>query len=175
MAYGDDTSREGDAQLFSQAYRLRPCGVLAVNFDPRRDDESVLVDSVVCVAYLRGSDLWGRPELFWAMWQEGLPLGADCLFEMPRWGRLRRANTANTRHAVMQMLEHQCSLALECGGASPDETADVLARWNGDVTLATPVERGFRIDDALRPCRPLLRSRLAAGFSNKRVLSSMLD
>ena len=42
MVYSDDGYREGDSQLFTHAYRLHPCGVFALNYDPRRDDDSTL-------------------------------------------------------------------------------------------------------------------------------------
>lgn len=143
MVYGDETAREGDVQLFSHAYRLRPCGVVALNFDPRRDDGSLLIDSVICVAYLRGSDLWGRPETFWAMWQEGLPLGDQCLFEIPRWGQLRRITTEAANNALRQLLERQCSLAVEKEAASVEQAAALMDGFDGKTILPTPVERGL--------------------------------
>ena len=61
MVYSDDGYREGAAQLFTHAYRLHPCGVFALNYVPRRDDNSTLVQTVICVAFLSGTDLWGNP------------------------------------------------------------------------------------------------------------------
>ena len=76
MVYSDDGYREGDSQLFTHAYRLHPCGVFALNYDPRRDDDSTLVESAICIAFLRGTDLWGKPFLFNAMWQRGFRLAS---------------------------------------------------------------------------------------------------
>lgn len=143
MIYSDDSYREGDTQLFTYGYRLRPCGVFALNFDPRRDDETTLVESVICVAYLRGSDLWGRPLLFNAMWQEGLPLGSTCAFEIPRWGILRKVGEAQGADPVVDLLKVQCEMALRTGGATVGEIEPVIRRFGGAESLPTPVERGF--------------------------------
>jgi hypothetical protein len=143
MIYSDDSYREGNAQLFTCAYRLRPCGVFALNFDPRREDGSTLVESVICVAFLRGSDLWGRPLLFNAIWQEGIPLGSTCAFEIPRWGILRRAGLVDGRNHVLELLKVQCEMAVRTGGATAEEIEHVVRRFGGAEWLPTPVERGF--------------------------------
>jgi hypothetical protein len=145
MVYSDDSFREGASQHFTYAYRLHPCGVFALNFDPRRGDDTTLVESAICVAYLRGKDLWGRPLLFNAMWQEGLPLGSTCTFEIPRWGILRRAVEVGGRIPVVDLLKVQCEMAVETGGATRPEIEAVIRRFGGVESLPTPVERGFPI------------------------------
>jgi hypothetical protein len=82
MIYADQTYKEGNSLLFTHAYRLHPCGVFALNYDFRRQEQAVplLVESVICIAFLRGTDLWGNPSVFNAIWQEGLPLGHACAF-----------------------------------------------------------------------------------------------
>jgi len=49
MTYSDDSYREGNTQLFTYGYRLLPCGVFALNFDPRKEHGAMLVESVICV------------------------------------------------------------------------------------------------------------------------------
>jgi hypothetical protein len=144
MVYSDDGYREGDSQLFTHAHRLHPCGVFALNYDPRRDDDdSTLVESVICVAFLRGTDLWGKPLLFNAMWQEGLPLGQSCAFEMPRWGILRRAVELEGVNPILLMLQSLCEQAVTTGAATRPEVEIVIRRCGGAESLPTPVERGF--------------------------------
>jgi len=143
MVYSDDGYREGDSQLFTHAYRLHPCGVFALNCDPRRDDDSTLVESAICIAFLRGTDLWGKPLLFNAMWQEGLPLGQSCAFEMPRWGLLRRAVEVEGVNPILLMLQCLCEQAVTRGAATRPEVEVVIRRCGGAEALPTPVERGF--------------------------------
>jgi hypothetical protein len=143
MVYSDDGCREGDSRLFTHAYRLHPCGVFALNYDPRRDDDSTLVESAICIAFLRGTDLWGKPLLFNAMWQEGLPLGQSCAFEMPRWGILRRAIEVEGVNSILLMLQSLCEQAVATGGATKPVVEVVIRRFGGAETLPTPVERGF--------------------------------
>jgi hypothetical protein len=143
MIYSDDSYCEGGSQLFSHAYRLHPCGVFALNYDPRREDDTTLVDAVLCMAYLRGTDLWGKPLLFNAMWKEGLPLGSACAFKIPRWGTLRRALEVDGKVPVLEMLKLQCEIAVATAGATKAEIESVIRRFGGAETLPTPVERGF--------------------------------
>ncbi|MEA2817967.1 MAG: hypothetical protein QOI93_5871 [Rhodospirillaceae bacterium] len=143
MVYFDDGYREGNSQLFTHAYRLHPCGVFALNYDPRIDDDSTLVESAICIAFLRGSDLWGKAFLFNAMWQEGLPLGQSCAFEMPRWGLLRRAVAAEGVNPILLMLQSLCEQAVTTGAATRPEVEVVIRRCGGAESLPTPVERGF--------------------------------
>jgi hypothetical protein len=127
----------------SHAYRLHPCGVFALNYDPRRDDDSTLVESAICIAFLRGTDLRGKPLLFNAMWHEGLPLGQSCAFEMPRWGILRRAVELEGANPILLMLQSLCEQAVTTGAATRTEAEVVIRRCGGAETLPTPVERGF--------------------------------
>jgi hypothetical protein len=143
MVYFDDGYREGNSQLFTHAYRLHPCGVFALNYDHRRDDDSTLVESAICIAFLRGSDLWGKAFLFNAMWQEGLPLGQSCAFEMPRWGLLRRAVAEEGVNPILLMLQSLCEQAVTTGAATRPEVEVVIRRCGGAESLPTPVERGF--------------------------------
>jgi hypothetical protein len=143
MVYSDDGCREGGSQLFTHAYRLHPCGVFALNYDPRKEDDSTLVESVICVAFLRGTDLWGKPLLFNAMWQEGLPLGQCCAFEMPRWGLLRRAIDVEGVNPILLMFQSLCEQAVVIGAATRPEVEVVIRRFGGAESLPTPVERGF--------------------------------
>ena len=144
MVYSDDGYREGGSQLFTHAYRLHPCGVFGLNYDPRRDDGlSTLVESAICIAFLRGTDIWGKPLLFNAMWQEGLPLGQSCAFEMPRWGILRRAVEAAGVTPIQMMLQCLCEQAVVTGAATRPEVEVVIRRCGGAETLPTPVEQGF--------------------------------
>lgn len=140
MVYADD-SYEDD--LFTYAYRLHSCGVFATNYDPMKDD-ALLVDAAVCFAYLRGTDLWGKPHRFTAIWKEGLPLGGACAFSIPRWGVLRREAAAEeSTNSLLALLRHQCEEALATKGATEPEIMTVLRRVNGEETLPTPVESGF--------------------------------
>jgi hypothetical protein len=143
MTYTDDGFQEGSTHLFSYGYRLHPCGVFAMNYDPRRIDSPLLLESVLCMAYLRGTDLWGNRLLFHAMWQEGLPLGDRCAFEIPRWGILRRCIEGQGEMPILEMLKAQCELALDTGGAMQGEIEPVIRRFGGLETLPTPVELGF--------------------------------
>jgi hypothetical protein len=143
MIYTDDSYREGNAELLTYAYRLHPCGVFAMNFGPQQDGHSILVQSVVCIAFLRGTDLWGSPLIFSAMWQEGLPLGRECAFQIPRWGTLRRALEMEGEVPMAKILETLCKVAIATGGAIDAEVKAVVRRCMGDEALPTPVERGF--------------------------------
>lgn len=143
MVYSDDSFREGGSQLFSIAYRLNPCAVFALNYDPRQDTDSTLVESVICVAFFRGTDLWGRPLVFNAIWQEGLPLGSECLFDMPRWGILRRASEIERQNPFVLMFETLCEQTLATGGATKGEVEAVIRRFGGAEALPTAVELGF--------------------------------
>jgi hypothetical protein len=114
-----------------------------MNYDPRRIDSPMLLESVLCMAYLRGTDLWGNRLLFHAMWLEGLPLGDRCAFEIPRWGILRRCIEGQGEMPILEMLKVQCELALDTGGAMQGEIEPVIRRFGGLETLPTPVELGF--------------------------------
>src|SRR5476651_1808476 len=67
MTYTEDGYGEGGDRLFTYAYRLRPCAVFALNFDPRPEAMPLLVESAVLIAFLRGTDLHGNPLLFTAI------------------------------------------------------------------------------------------------------------
>jgi hypothetical protein len=41
MIYMDRGYMEGDSRLFTHAYRLHPCGVFALNYDFRRQEQEV--------------------------------------------------------------------------------------------------------------------------------------
>jgi hypothetical protein len=145
MIYIDRGYMEGDSRLFTHAYRLHPCGVFALNYDFRRQETEVplLVESVICVAFLRGTDLWGNPSVFNAIWQEGLPLGHGCAFEMPRWGRLRRVIESEGIDPIVTMLQLLCEHAVATEGATKAEVEVVIRRAGGAELLPTPVEQGF--------------------------------
>jgi hypothetical protein len=145
MIYADQTYKEGNSWLFTHAYRLHPCGVFALNYDFRRHEQEVplLVESVICIAFLRGTDLWGNPSVFNAIWQEGLPLGHACAFEMPRWGRLRRVIESEGIDPILRMLQLLCEHAVATQGATKAEVEVVIRRAGGAEVLPTPVERGF--------------------------------
>jgi hypothetical protein len=145
MIYADRSYKEGNSWLFTHAYRLHPCGVFALNYDFRRGDEGVstLVESVICVAFLRGTDLWGNPSVFNAIWQEGLPLGHGCAFEMPRWGFLRRVTESEGIDPILRMLQVLCEHAVATQGATKAEVEVVIRRAGGTEVLPTPVERGY--------------------------------
>jgi hypothetical protein len=147
MVYGDGDEEhqpgEGQTRLYSYAYRLLPVGVFALNYDPRRDDPTPLVQSVTCIAFLRGSDLWGKPLLFTAMWIEGLPLGAQCAFQIPRWGTLRRAADEETRHAAWGVFQVLCQDAVTTDPSSRLAVETTKRRLVDHEILPTPVERGF--------------------------------
>ena len=143
MTYTDDTYGEGGNCLFTYAYRLRPGAVFALNYDPRRDTTPVLVESAILIAFLRGTDLWGNPLLFTAMWQEGLPLGAQCAFGIPRWGTLRRAHDDETRRAVGTLFGMLCRDATETDPLAQLAVDQASARMFGTEQLPTAVERGF--------------------------------
>lgn len=143
MTYTDDNYGEGGHRLFSYAYRLDPCAVFALNFDPRQDSSGPLIESVICVAFLRGTDIWGRAQFFTAMWQEGLPLGDGCAFGIPKWGILRRAHADEAKAAVLAMFEALCRDATESGVAAKLRIEQATAYMSGKDRLPTPVERGF--------------------------------
>lgn len=100
-------------------------------------------EPVICVAFLCGTDLWGKPILFNAMWQEGLPLGQSCAFEMPLWGILRRAVEVEGVNPILLMLESLCEQAVATGAAIRPEVEVVIRRFGGAEALPTPVEQGF--------------------------------
>ena len=143
MVFTDDSCRDGGAQLFAYAYRLHPCGVFALNYDPRQKDNDLLVGSVICSAYFIGTDLWGKPLLLYATWQEGLPLGSGCAFDMPRWGFLRKAEEYGEGSVARTFLMNIGRLANATGGATSAEIDVVMRRIDGTEKLPTPVERGF--------------------------------
>jgi hypothetical protein len=145
MTYTDDTYREGDTQLLTYAYRLHPCGVFALNYDPRRDDDSTLVESVICVAFFRGTDLWGTPLLFNAMWQEGFPLGHACAFEIPRWGILRRATEVEGVNPTLVMLQSLCEQTVVLGGTTKAEVEVVIRRRLEKKPFIRLLSAAFRI------------------------------
>ncbi len=143
MVYTDDNYGEGGHRLFSYAYRLNPCAVFALNYDPRRDSSGPLIESVICVAFLRGTDIQGLPLWFTAIWQEGLPLGQGCAFQIPKWGTLRLAGTDEAKQAVLSMFELLCRDALDLGVTVKQKIEYATARMSGRAWLLTPVERGY--------------------------------
>ena len=143
LTYTDDTYGEGGSRLFTYGYRLRPGAVFALNYDPRPVTTPVLVESAILIAFLRGGDLWGNPLLFTVMWQEGLPLGAQCAFGIPRWGTLRRAHDDETRRAVGTLFGMLCRDVTETDPLAQLAVDQATARMFGTEQLPTAVERGF--------------------------------
>lgn len=143
MRYTDETFGEGDDRLYIYAYRLRPVAVFALNYNPMSDGTPLLVESVVLVAFMQGTDLLGRPSMYTAMWREGLPLGVGCPFSIPKWGQLRRAHDVETHTAALAMFEDLFKQANETHGTSRPVLQDALRSFKGEEFRSTPVEYGF--------------------------------
>ena len=144
MVYSDDSYCEGNIQLFTHAYRLRPCGVFALNFDPRRDRRHT-----GRVRDLRRLSSWHRPLGKAALVQRDVAGGPSTGVHLRiRDAALGHSQTGRVevegRNPVLELLKLQCEMAVETGGAAKAEVEPVIRRFGGAENLPTPVERGFR-------------------------------
>ena len=145
MRYTDETFGEGDDRLYIYGYRLRPVAVFALNYNPMVDGTPLLRESVVLIAFLRGTDLLGTPSLYTAMWREGLPLGDRCPFMIPKWGQLRRAHDVPTHEAALAMFEDLFKQVVETKGSSEEDERDAMRALDNNEFRWTPVEQGFAL------------------------------
>lgn len=143
LVHIDESEENKEERLVTYAYRLRPIGTVALNYDIRQSDPRPLVESLFCVSFLQGTTLYGDILRYTVLWLEGNPLGAECLFEIPRWGILRAANDPASYAAVWDLFE-KIQGDLERSGISTKDQIEALRnRFETNSDLPSPVERGF--------------------------------